>query len=37
MDKYKIYESEKRKLQNQGLEPMEYEEEVRKLADRLGI
>ena len=37
MDKYKVYEAEKRKLQEKGLSPAEYEAEIRKLAERLGL
>ena len=37
MNKYKIYEKEKRKLQQMNLTPSEYEEKLKKIAKRLGI
>jgi hypothetical protein len=37
MDKYKLYEQEKQKLQAQNLTPKEYTKAVRELAKRLKI
>jgi len=37
IDKYKMYECHKKYLQAAGLNPWEYEIEVRRLVERLGI
>lgn len=37
LDNYKIYESEKQKLQEKNLTPEEYEAEIKKLIDTLKI
>lgn len=37
MDKYIIYEQEKRRLQSMQLKPEEYEREIRLIAKMLGI
>ena len=37
MDKYKVYEAEKRKLQEKVLAPAEYDAEIRKLVERLEL
>ena len=35
-EKWALYESEKKKLQNIGLAPREYEAAIRALCDRIG-
>ena len=37
MNKYTIYEKEKRKLQQMNLTPSEYEEKIKKLCKKLKI
>ena len=37
MDKYQQYELEKRELQDKKLTPAEYDAEIRKLVERLGV
>jgi hypothetical protein len=37
MDKYVLYEREKRKIQEKNLPPEEYEKEIRELAKKLGV
>ena len=37
MNKYKIYEKEKRKLQQMNLTPKEYEEKLKELCELLGL
>jgi hypothetical protein len=37
MNKYTLYEEEKRLLEAKNLSPEEYEKEIRKIAERLKI
>lgn len=37
MDIYKIYEEEKKKLQQMNLTPQEYEEKIKELCELLGL
>jgi hypothetical protein len=37
MNKYRIYNAEKRRLANMGLTPKQYEQELKKLCKRLGV
>lgn len=37
MNKLKLYEIEKRKLQQMNLTPKEYEKRIKELAKKLGI
>jgi hypothetical protein len=37
MNKWILYEAEKKKLQDKILTPAEYEQAIREICDRLGI